>query len=73
MGKKQNASKVLDGKREGKRPVRKPRRRWEDNIKTNLKKTGCEGTDWIRRPQVGVQWWTFVNTVIELPYSTKSL
>ena len=35
------------GKPEGKRPLGRPRRRWEDNIKVDLQEVGCEGMDWI--------------------------
>jgi hypothetical protein len=35
------------GKRDGKRPLRRPRRGWEDNIKMNLQDVGCEGMDWV--------------------------
>ena len=35
------------GKREGKRPLGRPRRRWEDNIKMDLQEEGCEAMDWI--------------------------
>jgi len=38
---------VLVGKDEGKRPIGRPRRRWEDNIKMELEEIGCEGMDWI--------------------------
>jgi hypothetical protein len=38
-----NAYKILVGKPEGKRPLRRPRRRWKDNIKMDLKEVGCEG------------------------------
>jgi len=35
------------GKPEGKRPLGRPRRRWEDNIEMELQEVGCEGMDWI--------------------------
>ena len=38
---------VLVGKPEGKRPLGRPKRRWEDNIKMDLQKVGCGGMDWI--------------------------
>jgi hypothetical protein len=40
-----NAYKILVQKPDGKRPLRRPRYRWEDNIKTDLRKTGLEGVD----------------------------
>jgi hypothetical protein len=44
---------VLVGKHEGKRPLGKPRRRWEDNIQTELQKVGCGGIDWIDLVRAG--------------------
>ena len=35
------------GRREGRRPFRRPRRRWEDNIKVDLQEVGCGGLDWV--------------------------
>jgi hypothetical protein len=42
MGEMRNVYKILVGKSEGKRPLRGPRRRWEDNIRMNLGEIGCE-------------------------------
>ena len=42
---------VLAGKPEGRRPLGRPRRRWEDNIKMHLQEVGCEGMDWIELAQ----------------------
>ena len=47
MGKRRGVYRVLVGKPEGKRPLRRPRRRWEDNIKMDLQEVGCGGMDWI--------------------------
>jgi hypothetical protein len=47
MGEKRNAYKILVGKPEGKRPLRRPRRRWVDNIKMDLKEIGWNGMDCI--------------------------
>ena len=47
MGEKRGIDRVLVGKPEGKIPLGRPRRRWEDNIKMDLKEVGCEGMDWI--------------------------
>jgi hypothetical protein len=44
----------------------RPRRRWEDNIKMDLRETGIEGANWIRLTQDRVQRWAFVNTVMNL-------
>jgi hypothetical protein len=51
---------------EGKRQLGRPRRRWEDNIKMYLRETGIDGANWIRLVQDRVQWWDFVNTVMNL-------
>jgi hypothetical protein len=55
---------VLVGRPEGKRPLVKPRRRWEDNIKIDLRKIGIDRANWVRLAQVRVQWRAFVNTAI---------
>jgi hypothetical protein len=54
------------GKPEGKRPLGRPRRRWEDNIKMNLKETGCGGVDWIDLVQDRDRWRALVNAVMNL-------
>jgi len=45
VGEKSGLYRVLVGKPEGKRPLTRSRRRWEDNIKVNLREVGCEGMD----------------------------
>ena len=45
------AYRVLVGKPEGKRPLGRPRRRWEDNIKMDLRGVGCDPRDWIARAE----------------------
>ena len=57
---------ILVGKPEGKRPVGRPRRRWEDNIKTNLQEVGCRGKEWIKLAQVRDRWRALVNAVMNL-------
>ena len=47
MEQSRNAYRVLVGKPEGKRPLGEPRRRWEDNIKMDLREVGCNPRDWI--------------------------
>jgi hypothetical protein len=44
------------GKPEGRRPLRRPRRRWEDNIKMDLRQVGWEGADWIDLAQDRDRW-----------------
>jgi hypothetical protein len=46
-GEKRNACRILVGKPEGKRPLGRPRRRWMDNIKINLREIGWDDMDWI--------------------------
>jgi hypothetical protein len=60
------AYRVLVGRPEGKRPLRRPRRGWEDNIKMDLREIGIDGSNWIRLAQDRVQWRDCVNTVINL-------
>jgi hypothetical protein len=51
---------------EGKRPLGRPRRRWDDNIKMDLRETGIDGANWIQLVQDSVPWRAFVNTVMKL-------
>jgi hypothetical protein len=57
---------VLVGRPEGKRPLGRPRRRWEDNIKMDLGEVGIDGANRILLVQDRVQWRAFVNTVMNL-------
>jgi hypothetical protein len=57
---------VLVGRPEGKRPLERPRRRWEDNIKMDLREIGINGANWIQLAQDRVQWRAFVYTVMDL-------
>jgi hypothetical protein len=54
------------GKPEGKRPLERPRRRWVDIIKIDLREVGWDGTDWIDLAQYRDQWRALVNTVMNL-------
>jgi hypothetical protein len=51
---------------EGKRSLVRPRRRWDDNIKMDLRGIGIDGANWIRLAQGMVQCWAFVSTVMNL-------
>jgi hypothetical protein len=54
----------LAGKPEGKRPLGRPRHRWEYSIKMDLWEVGCGGVDWIRLAQDTDRWCALVNVVI---------
>jgi len=66
MGEGRGMYRVLVGKPEGKRPLGRPRRRWEDNIKMNPQEVGCGGMDWIELPQCRDRWRALVNAVMNL-------
>jgi hypothetical protein len=61
-----NAYRILVGKPEGKRPLGRPRRRWEDNIRMDLREIGWGGMVWIDLAQDREQWRTLVNTAMNL-------
>jgi hypothetical protein len=60
---------------EGKRPLRRPRRKWDDNIKIELRVTRLDGVDWIDLTQDRDRWRALVNTVMNLriPENVESL
>jgi hypothetical protein len=64
MGEGRDIYKVLVGRPEGKRPLGRPRRRWESNIKMDLREIGIDGANWIRLAQDRVRWRACVNTVM---------
>jgi hypothetical protein len=66
MGQGRGVYRVLIGRPKGKRPLRRPRRRWEDNINRDLMKSGTDGANWIWLAQDRVQWRAFVSTVMNL-------
>jgi hypothetical protein len=57
---------LLVGRLEGKRPLGRPRRRWEDNITVDFREKGIDGSNWIQLAQDRVQWRACVNTVMNL-------
>jgi hypothetical protein len=57
---------VLVGRLEGKKPLGRHRRRWEDNIKMDLREIGINGANWIQMAQDRFQWRAFVNTIMNL-------
>jgi hypothetical protein len=64
--KSKGACRVLAWNPEGKRPLRRPRRRWEDNIKMDLQEMGWGGLDWTDLAQDRDRWRTLVNAVMNL-------
>jgi hypothetical protein len=66
MGEKRNAYRILVGKPGGKRPLGRPRRRWVDNIKVDLREIGWDGVDWIDLAQDKDQWRALMNMVMNL-------
>ena len=69
MEQSRNAYRVLVGKPEGKIPVGRPRRRWEDNIKMDLMEVGCDPGECIDLPEDRDQWRAFVRAVMNLRVS----
>jgi len=66
MGKERGAYRLLVGKPEGKRPLRRPMRRWADNIWMDLQEVGCGYVDWIGLAQNRDRWRTLVSAVMNL-------
>jgi hypothetical protein len=65
-GKERGVYRILVGKPEGKRPLGRPRRRWEDNIRMDLPEVGCGGVDWSGLAQDRDRWRAIVNAVMNL-------
>jgi hypothetical protein len=70
MGEMRNLYKILVGKPEDKRPLRRPRHRWED-IRMYLKEIGWEGVDWMHLAQDRDQWRAVVNTVMNFGFHKR--
>ena len=66
MGEERGVYRVFMGKPEGRRPLRRPRRRWGDNIRTDLQEVGCGYMDWIGLAQDRDRWRTLVSAVMNL-------
>jgi hypothetical protein len=64
-GEKKNACRILVGKPAGKRPLRRKRHKWVDNIKLDLRAIGWSGIDWTDLTQDSDQWRALVNTVMK--------
>jgi hypothetical protein len=65
-GEKRNAYRLLVGKPEGKRPLGRPRRRWEDNIRIDLGEVGWGGVEWIGLAKDRNRWRALVNSVLNI-------
>jgi hypothetical protein len=66
MGEVRNAYNILVGKPEERRPLGRPRRRWEDNINMDLGEIGFGDVAWIHLALDGDRWRALVNTVMSL-------
>ena len=64
MGEERGAYRVSVGEPERKRPLRRPRRRWVDNIRIDLQEVGCGYVDWIGLAQDRDRWRTLVSAVM---------
>jgi hypothetical protein len=66
MGEERKVYKVLVGKPEGKRPLGRPRPRWDDGIRMDLREIGLGAVDWIRLSQDRARWRVVVSAVMNL-------
>ena len=66
MGERRGVFRVLVGKPEGRKPLGRPRHRWEDHINMNRQEVGCGGMDWIELARDRNRWWALVNAVMNL-------
>ena len=64
MGERRGIYKFVVGKPGVKRPLGRPRHRWEDNNKMDLQEVGCGGMDWIELAQDRDRWWARVNAIM---------
>jgi hypothetical protein len=64
---------VLVGKSERKKPLERPRHKWEDNIKMGLQEVGWQGMDWIDLAQDRNRWQAVVNMVMNLPQKLQGI
>jgi len=66
MGERRGVYRVLVGKPEGKRPLGRPSRRWEDNTKMDIQEVGYRGMDWFELAEDRDRWRALVNAVMEI-------
>jgi len=69
MGEGKGVYRILVGNPEGKRPLARPRRRWEDNSKMDLQEVGCGGMNWIELAEGRDRWRAHVNAVMNIRVS----
>jgi hypothetical protein len=72
MGAGRGVYRILVRRPEGKKPLGRPRRRWENNIKMDLREIGIDGANWIRLTRDRVQWQAFVNMVTNFGFHKES-
>jgi hypothetical protein len=66
MGERRGEYRVLVGKHEGRRPLGRPRHRWQDNIRMDLQEVGCGFVDWMELAQDRDRWHVLVSAVMNL-------
>jgi hypothetical protein len=66
MGEESKVYRVMVGKPEGKRPLGRPRRRWEDGVRVDLRQTGWGSVEWIQLADDRNRWRVLVNTEMNL-------
>ena len=66
MERSRNAYRVLVGKPEGKRPLGRPRRRWEDTVKMDLREVGCDPGEWVDLAEDSDIWRAYVRAVMNI-------
>jgi hypothetical protein len=66
MGERRGMYRVLVGKCEGRRPLARPRHRWEDNIKMDVQEMGCGGMDWFEHAYDRGRWQALVNAAMNV-------
>ena len=66
MGEKRRLYSILVGRPDGRRPLGRPRRRWEDNIRRDLREVGVCDENWLDTAQDRIQWRTFVTAAMNL-------
>ena len=73
MEQHRNAYRVLVGKSERRRPLGRPRRRWKDSIKIDLREVGCDPGDWTDLAEDRDQWRAYVRAVMNLRVPLKPI